>query len=201
MSNNKSTELSVTNLEEIYDFYNDEYESCELNVGGKTFSVQIKPLLSLEEVIAFVNSVVNTCISEYEYFPEAVEYLIKSNVLSRYANFKIPKDTKEEYKLVSGFPELLYNKIKGHIDEEQLAELSCAIYDRIEFEKSKIASRSKLDELFETIVEVVGKICDAIDINMLNKVLEKVSNMNEGDILQAISKAYEKNNIMPIKKE
>lgn len=201
MSNNKSTELPVTNLEEIYDFYNDEYEACELNVGGKTLSVQIKPLLSLKEGMDFVNSVVNSCISECGYFPETVEYLIKSNVLSRYANFKIPKDTKEEHKLVSGFPESLYNEIKNHINKEQLAELSCAIYDCIEFEKSKIASRSKLDELFETIVEVVGKIGDAIDINMLNRVLEKVSNMNEGDILQAISKAYEKNNIVPIKKE
>ena len=61
-------------------------------------SISVTKRLGLRQVLAFIDEVVNGCFSEEsgEYMPEVVDFAIRCNVLTRYANFTLPTDVEEK---------------------------------------------------------------------------------------------------------
>lgn len=63
--------------------------------------VKVKRSLPLMEVLAFVDDVVESCFhDQYGYMPEVRDFVIKSNILSRYANFSLPDNLEHRYQMV-----------------------------------------------------------------------------------------------------
>lgn len=60
--------------------------------------VQIKKTLSFTEMMEFVNDVVLSCFQEDGGFvPEVMDFAIRSNILSKYANFSLPDKLEHRY--------------------------------------------------------------------------------------------------------
>lgn len=81
--------------------------------------VKIKHTLSFSEALAFVDDVVSSCFhTTGGYMPELQEFVVKSNILTRYANFNLPDNLEHRYSL-------LYNTdavdvVIRHINQKQL---------------------------------------------------------------------------------
>ena len=63
--------------------------------------VKIKHTLSFSEMLAFVDDVVSSCFhTTGGYMPELQEFVVKSNILTRYANFNLPDNLEHRYALL-----------------------------------------------------------------------------------------------------
>ena len=61
----------------------------------------IKTILPLSDMLTFVNDVVSGCFSEDgEYIPEVKDFIIKSNILTKYGNLTLPDNLKQRYTMV-----------------------------------------------------------------------------------------------------
>ena len=62
--------------------------------------VVIKHTISIAQMLAFVDNVVSSCFHDEGYMPEVKDLLIKSNLLTRYANFTLPENLEHRYTLI-----------------------------------------------------------------------------------------------------
>ena len=92
--------------------------------------VKIKHTLSFSEALAFVDDVVSSCFhTTGGYMPELQEFVVKSNILTRYANFNLPDNLEHRYSL-------LYNTdavdvVIRHINQKQLDDILESISETI----------------------------------------------------------------------
>lgn len=92
--------------------------------------VTLKHNLSFTEVLEFVNDVVMSCFQEKSGFmPEVMDFAIKSNILSKYANFSLPDNLEHRY-------EIIYNSdavdfVCQNINIQQLREITASIDRKI----------------------------------------------------------------------
>lgn len=92
--------------------------------------VTLKHSLSFTEVLEFVNDVVMSCFHEKSGFmPEVMDFAIKSNILSKYANFSLPDNLEHRY-------EIIYNSdavdfVCQNINIQQLREITASIDRKI----------------------------------------------------------------------
>lgn len=135
--------------------------------------VVIKYTLPVEQVIGFVENVVSSCFVNADYVPEVKDFLIKSNLLMRYANFTLPDNLEHRY-------ELIYNTdavavVSKHICEAQFGEILHAIDERIDYmcntnisaiEKQVQQLVTSLEDTYKKTVEVFSGL-DTADIAKL----------------------------------
>lgn len=94
--------------------------------------VKIKHTLSFSEALAFVDDVVSSCFhTTGGYMPELQEFVVKSNILTRYANFNLPDNLEHRYSL-------LYNTdavdvVIRHINQKQLDDILESISEKISY--------------------------------------------------------------------
>ena len=91
----------------------------------------IKPRLSLEDCVRFIEDVVSEYINPKDTMvvPIAKEFIIGQNLLTYYANFTMPSNTEKAFDLVMGSFNIM-NMILEHIDRNQYGMLLRAIDER-----------------------------------------------------------------------
>ena len=109
--------------------------------------VKIKHTLSFSEALAFVDDVV----------PELQEFVVKSNILTRYANFNLPDNLEHRYSL-------LYNTdavdvVIRHINQKQLDDILESISEKISYlcESNISAIERQMNEVVSAFTELQKK--------------------------------------------
>lgn len=122
MAKKKIKRISVNAVDEIMN----GLENTE-TIQWNGMEVTITRNLSLEDMMAFVDSVVKSCFDQTTgaYMPEIKDFAIRSNIMERYANFTLPRKVERQYDIVvrSGAVE----EILRHINYVQFDELTKAI--------------------------------------------------------------------------
>lgn len=115
---------------------------------------EIKPRLSLEECLRFVEDVVGESVmaTELSIVPIAREFITNRNLLTYYANFTMPVDIHKTFELVAGAKEIVAMVLEN-IDASQFEMIQRAISERIGFEKEKMVALQEL-KVNETISEM-----------------------------------------------
>lgn len=115
--------------------------------------VRVKRTLSLTEMLSFVDNVVGSCFhDELGYMPEVKDFAIKSNILTRYANFSMPDDLEHRYQMVYGTDAV--DTVCAAIDTTQLQEIVNSINSKIRF---------LCDSKANLIQERINSVLDAIE--------------------------------------
>lgn len=116
----------------LFDKIAKEHFNNEVAIQWHEAEVKVRRSLPLADVLAFVDEVVESCFHEqYGYMPEVRDFAIKSNVLSRYANFSLPDNLEHRYQMVY-FTDAV-DVVCEAINTTQLQEIVDAIDDKIEF--------------------------------------------------------------------
>lgn len=93
--------------------------------------VVIKHTISIAQMLAFVDNVVSSCFHDEGYMPEVKDLLIKSNLLTRYANFTLPENLEHRYTLIYNTDAVAI--VSKHISSAQFDEILRAIDEKIDY--------------------------------------------------------------------
>ena len=116
----------------LFDKIAKEHFNNEVTIQWHEAEVKVRRSLPLMDVLAFVDDVVGSCFHEqYGFMPEVKDFAIKSNVLSRYANFTLPDNLEHRYQMV--YCTDAVDTVCGAINTTQLQEIIDAIEDKIQF--------------------------------------------------------------------
>lgn len=204
----KETRISVNKLESVV---HNESKAVEL-YGGDGVSMEIHPVLSLREMMQFVENVVSSCFDADtgRYTPEAKEFAIRANILTLYANFNLPTNIEKQYDLL--YKSYVINQLMEHIDTEQLKEIREAIDARIEHEVRMLESTlaSKTQEVINrvsSLVEQMEAVFGDMDEESLSSIVKQFASMNVTDsdaMAEAVIRSHKKqlqDNVTVFKKE
>lgn len=157
-------------------------------------SVESKKIIPLEDMLAFVNDVVSSCvdIDSGEYIPEAYDFAYRAGVLSYYGGIELPSSTEEKYMYVYAYSD--YDNIRNSANEEQLVAIMCAIDEKIKFMIDVIASSAvakinevihKFNDIASSMESMFGNASDR-DISGITEMITKLSGLSEKDIAKII---------------
>lgn len=139
----------------LFDKVAKEHFNNEFTIQWCGVEVKVKNYLPLSEVLAFVDDVVESCFHElYGFMPEVKDFAIKSNILSRYANFSLPDNLEHRYQMVYGTDAV--DVVCEDINTTQLQEIVDAIDDKIEFHcNTRTAEiQKRIDQVVEAIEDM-----------------------------------------------
>lgn len=186
---NKSKRISVTAMDEIFKRYQ-ETETVQWN----GLDVVIKKNLSMTDMLNFVDSVVNSCFDTQtgEYRPEAKDFAMRANILTRYANFALPERNVEhqyEIAVLSGAADMVLE----YVNATQFYEMRCAIDAKIEHKASANIQvlNKKFDDVvteFENLQNKMSAMFTGVTPDDLKKLAETLANGNfsEEKIVEAM---------------
>ena len=197
MSKNNQ-KISINKLESVLV----ENTVTEILNGTDNVEIHITKTLPLQEMLLFVQEVVEACIDGEtgEYLPEAYDFAIRAGVLTRYANFTLPANLDNQYMLV--YNTGAFDQVVAHINERQFNDIVGAIDKKIKFMLDVISSSAvtkinevigKFNELAETAENAFGDV-NGEDMANVVKGITQLKDINEEKIAQVIlkSKAGEK---------
>lgn len=153
-----------------------------VNINGEEIAVNGKSELNGVEAIQLANGII------YDMFGDGDtpilyldDFFIRKNIISRYTDYVLPDDINECFDIV--YNTKLYDKTveKLGFDNKQHEILMAGIKEQIKFEKTRCANKTKLDDLFDTIIDVVQKIDGKIDIAKIGGILEKLNKLEKID--------------------
>lgn len=190
MAKRKENKISVTKLE----------QSLEDNIVVVSYkdmpdvAIEVKKTIGLSSMLEFVEEVVSAVMADgdTDYNPEFLEFLIKKNVLTRYANFTMPSNIEKQYVLVYGTP--AYSQVIELINMEQLYDIRGSIVSRINHNKAsaqadiKIEMNRALSNLVEFVDQVQNYSEDFKDIDM-GKFVTKINsfeNIDEEKLIKSL---------------
>lgn len=155
--------------------------------------IQVKRVLSLQESLAFIEGVVDSCI-DYEngnYLPESYDFAVKTAILEFYTNIDVPEDIVSQYELV--YSTSVVDAVYGKINSFQFTDNLRAIDKKIDFYVQLICSTvsSKVDDVVQKIdafASSTSKIFDGINPEQMSAVINNLSVLkaNEEAVVQAI---------------
>ena len=165
---------------------------------SRGLEIEVNHTIPLPSVLEFVNELVETCFLEDGTFvPEIMDFTMKNNILTRYANFELPTDLNEQYNLIyfSGVAEFVMEKI----NQVQLREIVEAAKKKINFkcQADVAATRAKLAELvtyFEDIGVQMEKMLTGVNAEDIEKLMQAMANgaLDEEKIVAAYMNAVKK---------
>lgn len=183
----KSNRISINALESTIDKNTNEFD-----INFHDITVHITKTLSLQEMLEFVSSVVESCFMEDgEYLPEAFELAFRCNVLTRYANFTLPESTEKKYALA--YASDAYCTVREYINHVQFDDIYTAAVDKIEHRKNMIIceQRRRVDELTSAcsaLIEKVGGMFADVNAEDIVNVVKAMGNSEIDE--EAIVRAY-----------
>ena len=188
MAKKKIKRISVNAMDEILK----DYENTE-TIQWNGIEVVITKNLSLEEMMAFADSVVKSCFDQASgtYMPEIKDFAIRSNIMERYANFTLPSKVERQYDVVirSGVVE----EILRHINFSQFDELLKAIDAKLQNAADANVQMvfRKFDDVvtsFEGLQDKVGALFAGVDQADIGKLMSAIS--EHGVSEEKVVKAY-----------
>lgn len=176
--------VSINSLDKVIK----ENFTNKASVEWHGLEVAIKHNLSFTEMLEFVNDVVMSCFQDDgDFVPEVMDFAIKSNILSKYANLSLPDKLEHRY-------EIIYNSdavdfVCQNINMQQLREITASIDRKISYlcntnvmniQKQMMALVSAFEDMQQKTTDMFSnftpddlvKIMGAIDDGGLNE--EKV---------------------------
>lgn len=188
MANKK--EISAATFNEIVQ----KYSVKDAVIDWCGTEVIVKHTISFTDMMEFVHNAAESCFSESgAYVPEVMDFAIKSNILSRYANFALPDDLEHRYSLI--YRSDIVDKVCEHINNEQLHEIIDAIKRKVGYAcDAKVSSiQQKAAEMFNALEELSKQIegmFSNVSQDDIQKLLGAISNgsINEDALVQAYLK-------------
>ena len=194
----KQIKVSVNKLEKYCkDIYNGlELVEREFKISdGDTVTYQIKPQLSLEECIKFIDDVVSECVrtEDMMFIPIAKQFVTKKNIMTYYGNFTMPKDINKAFEFVMASGRII-DAILSSINTAQYNMLCDSIDEGISFEQRKMVSAQEL-RTSAVITEVrqfterMSGLFDGVDGEQMASFISGISKIPEvtaGDLASAI---------------
>lgn len=163
----KKTNVSINTLEKYCKLTAPEAVEHTVTINGEdSFTFTIKPRLSLEECVRFVEDVVSEYINTQDLMivPVAKEFIIGQNLLTYYANFTMPSNTEKAFDLVMGSFDIM-DMILAHIDQRQYGILLRSIEERIRFEQQKMLTlqEAKINQAVTEIEQFTSRMSELFD--------------------------------------
>ena len=159
--------------------------------------MSIKKSISLDEMILFVQEVVEACVDGEtgEYLPEAYDFAMRVSILTHYANFTMPSDMEKQYWLV--YNTTAVEQVLQHINMRQFNDIVRSIDKKIEFMLNILSSSavSKVNEIiakFSDIAIAGENAFKGVDSNTVAKVVQSLStlsNMSDKELANAVVEA------------
>lgn len=139
--------------------------------------LEVKPFLSMEEMILFIDGVVSACFLDGDntYIPEVKDFAINSYLLSIYTNIELPDDISEKYIYVTRCD--AFGLILEIVDDIQLKQILTAINEKIKY---------LADANVQMIQKQVYELYGVID-NMSEQFEKTFSGVNNEDMTKLIS--------------
>ena len=166
-------------------------------VEWNNLNLNIKNILTLNEVIEFMEAVTMTCFVEGDYRPEFKDFAMRCVVAELYVDIELPDDVDDKYSLM--FNTDLYEVITSNCDKEFFKNLKSSVESRLDYLKEvNIDSfRKDLVDNLEELSDIEAKIRNAfqdVNENDIGKFLSVVSKgeINEKNIAKALVDAYTK---------
>lgn len=187
----KIKRISINALERVM---KDGYEPT-ITIEWHGLEVTIKKVLSLTEVIKFVEDTVETCFAAdtNDYIPEVKDFAIKANVLEMYANFTLPKNNDSKYALIyqtDAFPEVI-----KYINSDQFDEVCRSIDEKLRYRSSDLLTKfnDQIDDALKSIEEIgnnISNIFDGVDSETMSGIASAIANgeIDEQKLVEAYVK-------------
>lgn len=187
MAKKKIKRVSVNALDEMMK----GFENTE-TIKWNDMDIVINRNLSLEDMMAFVDSVVKSCFDKTTgaYMPEVKDFAIRNNIMERYANFTLPSNVERQYDIVvrSGAVE----EIMNHINFAQFSEMIKAIDAKLQSASDanvQMVFRQLNDVVtsFEGLQEKAGVLFSGVDPADIGKLIGAISEhgISEEKVVQA----------------
>lgn len=156
--------------------------------------VKIKRNISFTKMLTFVNDVVMSCFQQDGGFmPEVLDFAIKSNILTKYANFSMPDSLEHRYEIIYNTDAVEF--VCQHINMGQLNEIVAAINRKLDYMcNSNVAAiqqqLNKVAESFEDVQQQAAKLFDNISPEDIAKITEVISSgeLSSGKVVEAYLK-------------
>ena len=103
---------------------NKSVEPCYKTIKWDSYDIVVKQLLSVDEFINVVRAVFKDCkIPDTENMVqlELIDFAIKTNIISAYANVELPEDLSNLYNLIYGTD--LYETVCDNVSKAQLKSI------------------------------------------------------------------------------
>lgn len=148
--------------------------------GDILVDLEIKKRLTYEEMLGFITSTVEGSFIDNEYVPFNTNLWVFINLMKYYVvNFKEGATINELYEL--SLNTVLKKAILDEVDRTQIESIDRDIQDMIDFRKqmllSKTSTTSKLDNLFDSAVNLVDKIAKSAESFEPNKLSSEIQNV------------------------
>ena len=139
--------------------------------------INIRRNISVKDALEFAQEVAVGCFTADGVFvPEIGDFLIRSNVLRRYANFSLPEKLDKQYELVYGTD--AFNVVCDYIDTNQLKSIIEAIDRKIDYmcDSGIVEIRTQLSEMVNSVNLMHSTAGDLVD-NLSQEELKNVLNI------------------------
>lgn len=158
--------------------------------------VSVTRRLPFADVLEFVDDVVKTCFTQKDltYLPEVKNFTIKSDVLTKYANFTMPSNVEYQYELI--YDSDIVSEVIKYIDHEQFDEILAAIDDKIDAEIQIRASmlKAQVSKLITSISDLESRFNDIFSGIGEKEMADMISAITDGkfDADKLISAYFDK---------
>ena len=175
----------------LFDKIAKEQFQNEATIEWHDAQLRVKYALSLTDMLAFVDDVVGSCFHDkLGYMPEVKDFAIKTNILSRYANFSLPDNLEHRYQLV--YMTDAVDAVCAAIDGTQLQEIFNSINDKIRFlcDSKATMIQERINDVLNTMEEMrdnTKSIFDGITQNDLKNLMGAITSngLDEQKLVQA----------------
>lgn len=189
----KLKRVSINALEKVM---KDMDQSAYVETNWRGVDILVRKYLPLKTMLEFVENVVGSCISENGgYNPEAKEFAIKTNILTKYANFTMPSNIELHYDLVNKTDAVAY--VLDFIDGDQMDEIRYAIDERIRYmiHINASAVQKQLMDINSAFYNIQSQFTDMFsglkegDMKALADAISSHKELNEEALVEAFIKS------------
>lgn len=192
----KKNRISVNTLEKYCSQLNLVPQEIQMPYGdGESLSFTVKPLLTMDESIWFIEDVVRECImaDDMLIIPLARNFIVKKNLMTYYANFTMPESQSKTYDFVMASSGII-SVILDNIDLDQFNMLCQSIDERIAFEERKMIAEQEhnVRQITENVSEFVSKMSglfDGVDAEQMGNFVTSMGKMAQNTEISAQSLA------------
>lgn len=175
----------------LFDKIAKEQFQNEATIEWHDAQLRVKYALPLTDMLAFVDDVVGSCFHDkLGYMPEVKDFAIKTNILSRYANFSLPDNLEHRYQLV--YMTDAVDSVCAAIDGTQLQEIVNSINSKIRFlcDSKATMIQERINDVLSTMEEMrdnTKSIFDGITQDDLKNLMGAITSngLDEQKLVQA----------------
>lgn len=182
------TAIASTDLQEVKDDWFPKL--IAVNWHGK--EIYVRNAISLNEMLGFVDAVVDACIDESgEYFPQFRDCMFRIYTIIYYTNIALDGDLTARYEFVYGSD--LFDEVVNNIDAGQLDDIKKTINAKISYAVN--ANIRKFNDGIKQLIGVADSIKAAFgdvsqeEITSVIHTLSKVESVDEAKLAQAVVEA------------